>query len=150
MRHFVQLFQERNCFQILAPAKLVRHPLAFFAAVIEIEHRRDCIDAQPVEMKLIEPEQRVADQEIPHLVASEIENERAPILLFALPRIGMLVKIGTVKLGQSMSVLREMSRHPIHDDADPFLVKMIDQETKIVWRSIPRRRSEIRADLISP
>jgi hypothetical protein len=74
----------------------------------------------------VEPKERVADEEIADLVAAEIENQRAPILVLALPRIHVLVKVGAVELGERMRVLREMRRNPIHDHADAGLVAFVD------------------------
>ena len=42
----VEAAQEGDGLEILIAAEFVRHPLAFFARVIQIQHRRDGIDAQ--------------------------------------------------------------------------------------------------------
>src|SRR6266536_4983093 len=100
MRYFIQFLQERNRFEILAPTKFVRHPFTFFAAVIEIEHRRDRIDAQSVEMKFAQPVQRIGDQKIAYFISSVIENVSAPIRVLALARICMFVKRGAIESSQ--------------------------------------------------
>ncbi len=63
-------------------------------------------------MIFVEPEKRVSDQKIPHLVAAIIENERAPILLLALARIHVLKEMGAVKLGQRHVRLSENAPAP--------------------------------------
>ena len=138
MRHFVQFFQKRNRFQILASAKLIRHPLAFLAAVVEIEHRSDRIHAQSVEMKFLEPVERVRDQKIAHFIAAVVENVSAPIRMFAFARIEMFVESGAIKAAERKSVFRKMRRHPIHDHADAALMQIVDQITKIVRRAVTR------------
>src|SRR5437588_7298657 len=138
MRRFVEFLQKRNRFEILSSAKFIRYPFAFLAAVIEVEHRRDRIDAQTVQMKFAQPIQRVGDQKISNLVSPVIENVSAPIRMLAFARIEMFIQSGTVEASERECVFRKVCRHPIHDYADPFLVKMIYQKTKIIRRAISR------------
>ena len=77
------------------------------ARVVEIQHRRDGIDAQAVDVVLVQPEQRIREKEIPHLVAAVIEDQRAPVPVLALPRIGMLEERGAVERREPVRVLRE-------------------------------------------
>ena len=63
-------------------------------------------------MIFVEPEEGVRGQEIAHFVAAEVEDQRAPILVLALARIGVLVEIGAVELRQAVRVLRKMRRAP--------------------------------------
>src|SRR5262245_16099435 len=101
-------------------------------------------------MKFIEPEERIADQKIPHLVAAVIENKRAPIRLLALARVLVLVKVGAVELAERVCILRKMRRHPIHNHADSGLMTFVDEMTKIIGRTEPARRRVIICDLITP
>ena len=82
------------------------------ARVVEIQHRRDRIHAQPVDVVLLEPEQRVRQQEVADLVAAVVEDQRAPVLMLALPRIGVLVERGAVEPREAVRVLRKVSRAP--------------------------------------
>ena len=59
---------------VLAAAVLVRHPLAGLARVVEVEHRRDRVDAQAVGVVALEPEERAREQEAAHLVAAVVED----------------------------------------------------------------------------
>src|SRR4051794_7117461 len=77
MRQAVQLLQETDRLEVLAPAVLIRDPLSRLARVIEVEHRRDGVHAEAVDVVLLEPEQRVRQQEIADLVAPVIEDQRA-------------------------------------------------------------------------
>src|SRR5207253_10014467 len=122
----VQFFQQRDRFQIFAPTKFVWHPLAFFAAIIEIEHRSYCIDAQPIEMKLAQPEECIADEKITDLVAPVIENVSAPVGMLAFAWIEMLVQRRAVESSERKRVFRKMRGHPIHNRADAALMKIID------------------------
>src|SRR5687767_2821408 len=108
MRDFVQFFQKRDRFEVLATAKSVRHPLAFVAAVVEIKHRRDRIHAQSIDVKLLEPVERVGEQKITYLVAAVVEDVSAPIRMLAFARIEMLVQRGTVETPERPRVFRKM------------------------------------------
>src|SRR5690242_8309592 len=89
---------EINRFDVLAAAVLVRNPAAFRSAVVEVEHRGDGIDAQPVDAVTLQPEQRVGDEEVRNLDAAEVVDQRSPIEMPALLRIGVLVERGAVEL----------------------------------------------------
>ena len=55
----VELLEEVHGLEVARVAVLVRRPLAILAAVVEVEHVRDCVDAQAVDVELLEPEHRV-------------------------------------------------------------------------------------------
>ena len=101
-------------------------------------------------MIFVEPEERVRDEEIAHFVAAEVENERAPILVLALARIGVLVEIRAVEFREAMRVLRKMRRHPIHDHADAGLMTAIDEMAELVRSSEAAGRRVITRHLITP
>ena len=115
----VQLLQERDGVEILAAAECVRHPLAGLARVVEVEHRGDRVDAQPVGVVLAQPEERVREQEVLHLGAAEVEDERPPVGMRAAPRVVVLVERGAVEARERPLVAREVRRHPVEDHADP-------------------------------
>src|SRR5207248_3093374 len=136
--------------KILAAAVNVRYPLPRLTRVIEVKHRGHGVHAQTVDVIFVEPEKRVPDWKIAHLVESIIKNERAPILVLALTRIHVLVEIGAIELGQSVCVLRKMRRHPIHDHADAGLITFVDEMTEIIGRPESAGGSVIICDLITP
>jgi hypothetical protein len=91
VRQRVQLPQELHRLEVLAPTVPVGHPLPRLARVVQVQHRRDGVDAQAVDVELPQPEERVAQQEVADLVAAVVEDERAPVLVLALPRVFVLV-----------------------------------------------------------
>ena len=146
----VHLLQEVDRLEVLAATELVRHPLAFLAGVVEVQHRRDGIDAQTVDVELLHPVQRAREEEVADLVPSEVEHERAPVGMLALARIGVLVQRGAVETSQRPLVLREVRGHPVDDHADALGVERVDEHTEVVRRSVARRRRVVRGDLIPP
>ncbi len=90
-------------------------------------------------MKRLEPEQRVRDEEVPDFVAPVVEDERAPVLVLALPRILVLVERRAVEAREAVRVLRKMTGHPVEDHANPVLVTLVDEKSEVVRRSEPRR-----------
>src|SRR5438132_2597938 len=130
--NFFETFQKIDGIEIFAAAKSVRDPLSFLARIIEIQHRRDRIHPQTVDVILVEPEERIRDEKIADFIAPEIKNERAPIRLLALARVHVFVKIGAIEFGQTMRVFREMRRHPIHDHANTGLMTAVDKMAKLV------------------
>src|SRR6266550_3164776 len=148
--NFVETFQEIDGIKIFAATKGIRDPLPFLARIVEIQHRSDGIHAQTVDVILVEPVERVCDEKIADLIASEVKNERAPIRLLALARVHVLVKISAIKFSQTVRVLRKMRRDPVHNHADPSLMTAVDKMPKLVWFSEATGGRVITSDLIAP
>ena len=146
----VHLLQKRDGFQVLAAAVDIRQPFPVLAPIIEIEHRRDRIDADAVDMVAFNPEHRARGQKTDHLVASEIEDTRTPVRVLALVDILIFIEGLSVKLIKPVRVLGEMSGHPVHNHADTRLVAAVDKIHKVKRRAVSRGRSEIPRHLISP
>src|SRR5262249_2304357 len=136
--------------EVLPAAEAVRDPLAVPARVIEIEHRRDGVDTQAVDMVLLEPEQGIRQQKVAHFVAAVVEDQRAPVLVLTLPRILVLEQRRAVESRQTVRVLREVTRHPVEDHAEPGTVGGVDEELEVLRRAEPRRRREEAEYLIAP
>src|SRR6266550_4287288 len=101
-------------------------------------------------MVLLEPEQRVREQKVSDLVAAVVENERAPVLMFPLTRIGVLVESRPVEPRQTVFVLRKVPGHPIENQPEPRLVTRIDEVFEILRRPEAARRGKEPQDLIAP
>src|SRR5207237_4105495 len=141
------LAQELDRLDVLASAELVRHPLAVRARVIEIEHRGDGIHAETVDVVLLEPEQRVREQEIADFVSSVIENQRAPVTVLALPGIDVLVEARSIEARETMRVLWKMAGDPVENDADAVLMARIHKRLEFLRRSKTARRRVKPGDL---
>src|SRR4029077_10620373 len=105
---------------------------------------------QTVDVILVEPEERVRDEKIADFIASEVENERAPIRLLALARVHVLVKISAIEFSQTVSIFRKMRRHPVHDHADPSLMTAVDKLPELVRFSEAAGRRVVIGHLITP
>ena len=77
------LLEERDRLEVLVTAVDVRRPLARPARVVEVEHRRDGVDTEAVDVELAEPVERVGHEEAAHLGLGVIEHERAPVGVLA-------------------------------------------------------------------
>ena len=146
----VDLLQEGNRVQVLPAAVLVRRPLAVLARVVQVQHGRHGVDAQPVDVELLQPVDGVGDQEVPHFVPPEVEDERAPVGLLAAARVGVLVQRGAVEPRQRPVVPREVPGHPVQQHADAGLVQRVDQVAEVVRAAEPRRRRVVGGDLVAP
>ena len=120
------------------------------ARVVQVEHRRDGVHAQAVGVVLLQPEERVGEQEAADLGAPVVEDERAPVAVLALPRIGMLEERGAVEPGEPVGVLGEVARHPVEDDADVVLMARVDERLEVRGRPEAARRREEARDLVAP
>ena len=146
----VDLLEERQGVQVLPAAKLVRQPLAFLARVVEVNHRRDGVHPQPVDVELLEPVDGVGDEEVAHLAAAVVEHQRPPVGVRPEPRVGVLVQGSAVELCQCPGVAREVRRHPVDDHPDTRLVQRVHQEAEVVRVPVPRRWRVVGRDLVAP
>ena len=146
----VHLLQEPHGLEVLATAVLVGRPLALLAGVVEVEHRGDAVDAQAVGVELLEPVERVGVEEVAHLVAAEVEDVGAPLLVPAALRVGVLVERGAVEAGQGPLVGGEVAGHPVEDDADAGLVQPVDEAAEAVGVAEPGVGGEVRGDVVAP
>ena len=112
------------------PPQAVGHPLAVAARVVEVEHRGHRVDPQAVDVELLEPVQGVGDEEVAHLVAPEVEHERAPVGVLALAGVGVLVEGGAVEAGQRPVVLGKWAGTQSTITPMPRLVEVVDEVRK--------------------
>ena len=101
-------------------------------------------------MELLQPVERVGDEEVADLPAAVVEDQRAPLGVLAAARILVLVERGAVEPAQREVVLREVRRHPVDDHADAGRVARVDQEAEVVGGAVARGGREVRADLVAP
>ena len=148
--HLVHLLEERHGVEVLAAAELVRHPLAFLARVVEVEHRRDGVHAYAVDVVLAQPEERVREQEVAHLVAAVVEDQRAPVRVGAAARVLVLVERGSVEAREREVVAREVRGHPVEDHADAVLVHPVDELAQLVGGAPAGRGREVAGHLVAP
>ena len=119
--------QEGDRFAVFLAPVCVGQPFALFAGIVEVKHRGDRIDAQPVDVEAIDPVKRVAIEEVGDLGAAEIVDRGVPVRLEAFARIGVFVERGAVKPRQPLFVGRKMRRDPVEDDAEARGVRSIDE-----------------------
>ena len=101
-------------------------------------------------MVLVQPEQRVGQQEVADLVAAVVEDERAPVAVLPLPGIGVLVERGAVELREPVRVLGEVAGNPVEDDADAGSVAGIDERLELARRAEAAGRRIEAGHLVSP
>ena len=101
-------------------------------------------------MVFVEPEAGVGDQEVAHLAPAEVEHVRAPVGVLAAQRVGILVQRGAVEASEREIVLREVSGHPVHDDADAGTVELVHQVLEVVRIAESGVHGVVAGHLISP
>jgi hypothetical protein len=109
--------QESDGLEVLATAMHVRQPLSFLAAIVAVEHRGDGIDPQAVDAVALDPEEGIADQVVADFAAAEVVDQRTPVLVHALARVGVLVEGRAVEAAEAVFVGREMRWHPVDQHA---------------------------------
>src|SRR6266404_9200388 len=89
----VEAAQEVDRFEVLAPAELVGNPFTLLARVVEIKHGSNGVNAKAVGMIFVQPEHGARHQEAAHFAAAIVEDERLPIGMKALARVGVLEQV---------------------------------------------------------
>ena len=150
VHQFVHSLEKGDRLEVLVPPVDVRDPLPRFPGVVEVEHRRHGVHPQAVDVVLVEPEERVRKEEVRHLPASVVEDQRPPVAVFPHARVGVLVEVGPVEPRQPVGVAGEVRRHPVDDHSDPFPVAPIDELHELVRGAVSGRRGEVPEHLVSP
>ena len=145
----IQLLQERDRFKIFPATELVGNPIVT-AAVVAIQHRRDSIDANSIDVKGLKPKASARQQKTTDFVSSVVEDRTLPVRMETFTRIGVLVQRSAVEIVQRKLVGGEVRRHPIEDDADVGVVERIDEFHQLLGRAVPRRRREVSGRLVTP
>src|SRR6204780_495337 len=122
--------QEGDRFAVFLASIGVGQPFALFAGIVEVKHRGDSVDAQPVDVEAIDPVKCVAIEKVGDLGATKIVDRRVPVWLEALARVGMFVERGAVEMRQPLLVGRKMRRDPVEDDGEARGVRSIDEARK--------------------
>ena len=125
INRLIKFFQESRGFQVFIAAKFVGYPLPLLAGIVQVEHGGHGIDAQAIRMVAVQPEEGIGDKERTHLVAVVVEDAAFPIGMEAQARVGMVVEMRTIKIGQAVGIGREVGGHPVQDDADACLMQGI-------------------------
>ncbi len=146
----VQLAEEIDRGEVLAPAVAIGDPLPGAPRVVEVEHRGDGVHAQPVDVIALDPEQRARQQETSHLVAAVVEDEAAPVRMEPLAGVGVLVEMRPVEVSEAVLVGGEVRRHPVEQNADPLLMQGVDERHEVFGRPVAAGRREVRRRLIAP
>ena len=146
----VHLLEELHGLEVLVATMDVRRPLARRARVVQVQHRGDAVDAEPVGVELLQPVQRVGVEIVAHLAAPEVEDVGAPLLVPATLRVGVLVERRAVEARQRPLVGGEVPGHPVQEDADTALVERVDQPPEAVGVAEARVGGEVRRDVVAP
>ena len=136
----VEAAQKIHGFQVFAPAMAVGNPLARRTAVIAVKHGSHGIHPQAVNTKTLQPIKGVADQKVAHLGAAEVVDQRIPVLVETLFRVGIFVQVRAIEIGQSMGIAGEVRRHPIQNHTQPGRVRCVHKILKIFRAAKARRR----------
>ena len=123
--------------QVLISPVFIRAPLAVLLAVIQVQHRRHRIHAEPVHMKMLDPKQRIRNKEILHLRLAIVKDLCSPVRMLAFSRIRILKCGCAVKISQSVRVSRKMRGYPVKDHTDIVPVQVIDHIREIFRCAIP-------------
>ena len=150
MHHRVEVFEERDRVRVLATALIVRNPFAVRTRVVEVQHRRDRIDPQSVNVIVLAPEPSTRQQEVADLEATVVEDVGIPVRMKTATRIGVLVNRRAVEASQCVRVRREVRRHPIDQNADPGLMAPIDELHEVLRSPEATGRGEVARHLIAP
>ena len=148
--HLVHPPQEVDGLEVLPSTVLVWHPLPLATGIVQVQHRGNRVYPQSIQVVLLQPEQRIRDQEAAHLVAAVVEDLGAPVGVPGLARIAVLVERRAVKHGQAVRIIRKVARDPIHEHADARPVQRVHEVFEVVRRAKAAGRRVVAEALIPP
>ena len=84
------------------------------------------VHAQRVDVELVDPVQRAANQVVDDLAPAEVEDQRSPVAVLTLARIGMFIDGIAGEAGECEVVFREVPGNPVEKHPDTGLMATID------------------------
>ena len=146
----VGLLEQLDGLEVLATAVLVGDPGPGVPGVVEVEHRGHAVDAQAVDVELLEPVEGVGDEEVAHLGPAVVEDVGAPLRVPAEPGVGVLVEGQSVEACERPLVGGEVAGHPVEQDADAGPVQLVDEVAEVVGPPPPRARGVVAGHVVAP
>ena len=108
--------------------------------MVVVEHRGDAVEAEPVEVELVEPVFAVGEQEVNHFVLAVVEAERVPRRVLPPVVAVEILVVGAVEAAQTLDlVLHGVRVHDVHDDGDAAPVSVVDEGLQVVGGTESRR-----------
>lgn len=104
--------EELDSLEVFVFTVFIRKPVSVAAAVIQVQHGRDGIYAETVNMEVLYPVEGVSDQEVFDLIFAVIEDLCAPVRVLALSRICVFIERLTVEVGKSVGILQGSGPEP--------------------------------------
>ncbi len=101
-------------------------------------------------MVFLQPEHSAGNEETHHLRPAIVEHQGAPLLVLALPGIGIFIAGGAVEFGKASRVPGEVPGHPVHNHADAHLVAAVYKAHKVMGCAIPGGGGKISHHLVAP
>ena len=101
-------------------------------------------------MIFVQPEHGARHQEAAHFGAAIVKDERLPVGMEALAKVGVLEQVGAIEEGEAVAVGREVRRDPVENHGDVVLVQVVHEIHEILRRAVARRGREVASRLISP
>ena len=146
----VQMAEELDSLEVLVLAVLIRNPVSVAAAVIKVEHGRDGIYTETVNVEVFYPVEGVGDQEVFDFIFAVIEDLGSPVRVLAFSRIRVFIERLTVEVGKSVGILREVGRNPVEDDTDSLFMEVVHKVHEFLRGTVAGGWSIIAGNLIAP
>ncbi len=101
-------------------------------------------------MELVQPVERVGQEEVADFVPPVVEDERAPLPVLSLAGVRVLVEGRAVEAREPVRIFWKVPGHPVQDDGDACGMAGIDEGAEVVGRAEATRRREEPGDLVAP
>lgn len=117
---------------------------------MDVEHTGNTIETETIELVLIHPESKVAQQKSKNLMVSIVEQPAVPLVMTTLATTMEVLVISTIKLVETIQdVLRGVTVNHIEQNNKAQTVSGVDEFLQILRGSISAARREEVVDLVS-
>ena len=123
---------------------------ALAEAVAVVEHGGDAVEAEAVEVELLEPVLAVGEQEVEHFVLAVVEAKAVPCgMLSAVALVEVLAGVAGKVCQAFHLILHSMAVHDVHDDSKAHAVRLVDEGFQLVGSAETGARSKEAADVVA-
>lgn len=141
-----------HCLEVDTVSKVLMVPSreASTDTMVLVHHARHAVEAEAVELVLLDPEAQIAEQEAEDLVVAVVEEAAVPELVPAAAALVEVLVVGAVELVDAIEdVLARVRVHDVEQDGDTHAMRGINQLLQLLWCAVARAGGEEARNLVA-
>jgi phosphoenolpyruvate carboxylase len=118
--------------------------------MMNVEHAGYSVESESVELVLLHPEAKIAEEESHDFVMAIVEQSAVPLVMISLPTSMEVLVICAIELVETIeNILRGMAMDHVKEDDQTHTMSSVNELLQILWRPVSAAGREEVVDLIA-